>query len=189
VDPDREKEMKKKITVLTLCAMLYAPCFSASAQQPAKIPRIGYVELGGNPNNPGPRVEAFRQGLRGLGYIEGKNILTEYRFLEGKRDRIPSIVAELVQLKVDVIVVDAPPVIRALKQATKTIPIVIVTTQDPVAAGYVTSLARPGGNITGVTRLTRELSGKRLELLKEVVPWMSRVDFSWWRGLMSRAMR
>jgi putative tryptophan/tyrosine transport system substrate-binding protein len=147
----------------------------AEAQQPAKLPRIGYVDLGANPNDPGPKVEGFRQGLRGLGYIEGKNILTEYRFLDGNRDRIPSVVAEFVQLKVDVIVVDAPPVVRALKQATKTIPIVIVTTQDPVAAGYVTSLARPGGNITGVTRLSRELSGKRLELLKEVVPGMSRV--------------
>jgi ABC-type uncharacterized transport system substrate-binding protein len=156
-------------------AMLLALCLSAEAQQPPKIPRIGYVESGGNPNNPGPSVEAFRQGLRDLGYIEGKNILTEYRFLEGKRDRIPSVVAELVQLKPDVIVIGSPPVIRAVKRATKTIPVVIITTQDPVAAGYVASLARPGGNITGVTRLTRDLSGKRLELLKEVVPGMSRV--------------
>jgi putative ABC transport system substrate-binding protein len=100
---------------------------------------------------------------------------TSCRFLEGKRDRIPSIVAELVQLKPDVLVVDAPPVIRAVKQATKTIPIVIVTSQDPVAAGYIDTLAQPGGNITGLTRLTRDLSGKRLELLKEVVPGMSRV--------------
>jgi putative ABC transport system substrate-binding protein len=165
----------KKIIHLALSALLFPLSFPAHAQQPAKISRIGYVELGGNPNNPGPKVEAFRQGLRGLGHIEGKNILTEYRFLEGKRDRIPSIVAELVQLKPDVLVVDAPPVIRAVKQATKTIPIVIVTSQDPVAAGYIDTLAHPGGNITGLTRLTRDLSGKRLELLKEVVPGMSRV--------------
>jgi putative ABC transport system substrate-binding protein len=158
-----------------MSALLLAHCSSAEAQQPAKLPRIGYVESGGNPNNPGPSVEAFRQGLRDLGYVEGKNILVEYRYLEGKRDRIPGVVAELVQLKVDVLVVATPPAIRAIKQATKTIPIVIVTTQDPVAAGYVESLARPGGNITGVTRLTRDLSGKRLELLKEVVPGISRV--------------
>jgi putative ABC transport system substrate-binding protein len=113
--------------------------------------------------------------LRDLGYLEGKNILIEYRFLEGKRDRIPDVIAELVQLKVDVLIPEAPPAIRAAKQATKTIPIVIVTSQDPVAAEYVHSLARPGGNITGVTRLTRDLSGKRLELLKEVAPRMSRV--------------
>ena len=118
------------VVALTVCGA------RAEAQQAAKIPRIGYVDLGANPNNPGPKVEAFRQGLRGFGYIEGKNVLTEYRFLEGKRDRIPSVVAELMQLKPDVLVVDAPPVIRALKQATKTIPIVIVTTQDPVAAGW-----------------------------------------------------
>src|SRR4030095_7863283 len=134
-----------RLLIFGLCAMLFPLCFPDWAQQPAKLPRIGYVELGANPNDPGPKVEGFRQGLRGLGYIEGKNILTEYRFLDGNRDRIPSVVAEFVQLKVDVIVVDAPPVVRALKQATKTIPIVIVTTQDPVAAGYVTSLARPGG--------------------------------------------
>jgi len=167
--------MRKGFFGLALSALLLVLSVSAEAQQPAKLPRIGYVDLGGNPNNPGPNVEAFRQGLRALGYIEGKNILTEYRFLDGNRDRIPSVVAELVELKPDVLVVEGPPVIRAVKQATKTIPIVIVTSQDPVAAGYVASLARPGGNITGVTRLTRELSGKRLELLKEVVPGMSRV--------------
>jgi putative tryptophan/tyrosine transport system substrate-binding protein len=167
--------MNKKITVLTLSIMLFALCSFAEAQRSAKIPRIGYVSAAGDASNPSLPVQAFRQGLRDLGYIEGQNILVEYRYLEGKRDRIQSVVAELVQLKVDVIVPEAPPVIRAAKQATKTIPIVIVTTQDPVAAGYVDSLARPGGNITGLTRLTRDLSGKRLELLKEVVPGMSRV--------------
>jgi putative tryptophan/tyrosine transport system substrate-binding protein len=164
-----------KMISLALCAMLFVLCSFADAQQSGRIPRIGYIESTGSPGNPGPSVEAFRQGLRDLGYIEGKNIQIEYRFLEGKRDRIPSVVAELVQLKVDVLIPEAPPVVRAAKQATKTIPIVIVTSQDPVAAGYVASLARPGGNITGVTRLTRDLSGKRLELLKEVVPRMSRI--------------
>jgi putative tryptophan/tyrosine transport system substrate-binding protein len=170
VDEGREKHMKKTITVLTLCAMLFALCFPAEAQQPKKVPRIGFTA-----NNPGTPVEAFRRGLRDLGYVEGKNILVEYRYIEGDRDRIPSLVAELLQLNVDILVATSPPTIRAAKQATKTIPIVIVTPQDPVATGAVDSLARPGGNITGLTTLTRELSGKSLELLKEVIPTISRV--------------
>ena len=185
--------MKKKITALALCAMLFALHVSADAQQPAKVPRIGYLSPSGDPYTPGTHVEAFRQGLRDLGYIEGKNILVEYRYQEGKQDRRDSLVAELVQLKVDVLVLGSLPAIRAAKQATKTIPIVVVTTQDPVATGLVDSLARPGGNITGLTRLTRELSGKRLELLKEVVPGISRVgallsaqqsrdDFKWYEA-------
>ena len=145
------------------------------AQQPNKIPRIGYLSGAGDPSNPGPNVEAFRRGLQELGYIEGKNILVEYRYIEGKRDRVPSLVAELVQLKVDVLVSPNLPSIRAAKQATKTIPIVMVINWDPVAEGLIDSLARPGGNITGLSRLTRDLSGKRLELLKEVVPGISRV--------------
>ena len=170
-----EKNMKRIITVLTLCAMLFALSYSASAQQPKKIPRIGYLSASGDAKNPGPLVEAFRQGLRDLGYIETKNILVEYRYLEGKSEATPRLVGELVQLKVDVLVLGPQPAIRAAKQATKSIPIVMVTSQDPVAAGFVSSLARPGGNITGLTRLTRELSGKRLELLKEAVPGISRV--------------
>jgi putative tryptophan/tyrosine transport system substrate-binding protein len=152
---------------------------AAEAQQPGKVPRIGYIPSSGNPNTPGFEVEAFRQGLRDLGFVEGRNILVEYRYTEGKLDRIPSLVAELVQIKVDILVAGPLPAIRAAKQATKTIPIVIVTTQDPVATGIVDSLARPGGNITGLTRLTRELSGKRLELLTEVVPGISRVGVLW----------
>ena len=152
--------MKKKITILTLCAMLPALCFPAAAQQPKKVPRIGYVSSTGDPNTPGPQVEGFRQGLRDIGYIEGRNILVEYRYVEGKLDRAPSLVAELVQLKVDVIVVTLLPAIRAAKQATTTIPIVMVTFQDPVVTGLVDSLARPGGNITGLTGLGRELSGQ-----------------------------
>jgi ABC-type uncharacterized transport system substrate-binding protein len=171
--------MRNKILYLALGALLLALGVSVEAQQPVKIPRIGYLSATGEANNPGPQVEAFRQGLRDLGYVEGKNILVECRYLEGKLDRVPALLAELLQLKVDVLVVTALTAIRAAKQATKTIPIVIVTTQDPVATGLVDSLARPGGNITGLTRLTHELNGKRLELLKEVIPEMSRVGILW----------
>jgi putative tryptophan/tyrosine transport system substrate-binding protein len=171
--------MNRKITVFTLCAILFALCVSAEAQQPGKVPQIGILVPSGDPSTPSRQVEAFRQGLRELGYIEGKNILVEYRYAEGKQDRIPSLVAELVQLKVDVFVVTSLRAIRAAMQATKTIPIVMVTTVDPVASGLVVSLARPGGNITGLTRLTRELTGKRLELLKEVAPRISRAGVLW----------
>ena len=166
---------KASASLAAVVAVLLAVAVIAQAQQPAKVPRIGYLSRTGDSKNPGPQVEGFRQGLRDLGYIEGKNILVEYRYIEGKSDSIPSIATELVQLKVDVLVLGPLPAIRAAKQATKTIPIVMVTTQDPVAAGFVDSLARPGGNITGLTTLQRELSGKRLELLKEVVPRISRV--------------
>jgi putative ABC transport system substrate-binding protein len=161
-----------------LGALFFALCSSVEAQQPAKITRIGYVS-GGIPNNSGQA--AFRQGLQDLGYIEGKNILVEYRYVEGKLDRYPSFLAELVQLKVDILVVAAG--VSAAKRATKTIPIVMVTTGDPVASGLVDSFARPGGNITGITRLTRELGGKRLELLKEVAPTTSRVGVLWSGGI------
>ena len=144
--------------------------------------------MSGDPNTPGPWVDAFRQGLRELDYTEGKNIVVEYRYIEGKLDRIPSFVAELVQLKVDVLVLVALPSIRAAEQATKTIPIVMVATVDPVATGLVDSLAHPGGNITGVTRLTRELSGNRLELLKEVVPEISRVGVLWGRTTLQQLL-
>ena len=124
-------------------------------------------------------VEAFRQGLRDLGYVEGKNIQLEYRYAEGNLDRMPDLVAELVQLKPAVIVVSAVPAIRAAKQMTKTIPIVIITTVDPIAMGIVDSLARPGGNITGLALLTRDLSAKRLELLTEVIQKKSRAAVLW----------
>src|SRR5215472_3357352 len=171
--------MNKKLVCFALCATLFALCFPAQAQQAKKVPRIGFLAVSGDPNTPGPFVEAFRQGLRDLGYIEGKNILVEYRYPEGNLKRIPSLVSELVQLNVDVLVVVALPAIRAAKQSTKTIPIVMAATVDPVATGLVDSLAHPGGNITGLTRLTRELSGKRLELVKEVVPGISRVGVLW----------
>ena len=175
----KKKNMKNRIALWLLATLFLANVSLADAQQPKKVPRIGFVSGIGGPSNPGPNVVGFRRGLRDFGYIEGKNILVEYRYVEGKGDRNPSLVAELVQLKVDVVVVTNPPAIRAAKQATKTIPIVMVTTEDPVATGIVDSLSRPGGNITGLSRLTRELSGKRLELLKEVVPTISRVGVLW----------
>jgi putative ABC transport system substrate-binding protein len=180
---DQMQEVRKETTrklglLLALTALLLALCFPVWAQQPTKIPRIGYLS-GNYPANPGPNVEAFRQALRGLGYIEGKNILIEYRYSEGKNERMPSLVAELVKLKVDVLVSGVGPAIRAAQQATTTIPIVIVAAGDPVATGYVNSLARPGGNITGITRLTRDLAGKRLELTREIVPAISRVGVLW----------
>jgi putative tryptophan/tyrosine transport system substrate-binding protein len=165
-------------SILVAVGML-AVAVMAEAQQPKKVPRLGYVTGGGDANNPGPNAEAFRQGLRDLRYIEGKNIFVEYRYGEGKQDRIPGLVAELVQRKVDVFISGSLTAIRAAKQATNTIPIVMVITADPVATGLVDSLARPGGNITGLTRLTRELSGKRLELLKEAVPGRSQVGILW----------
>src|SRR6266511_11045 len=146
----------------------------AQAQPQAKIPRIGYVSGTGNASNQGPYVEAWRQGLRDLCYVEGKNIVIEYRGAEGKSERMPILVTELVELKVDVLVLTIGSILAA-KQATKTIPIVMVTQVDPVATGLVDSLARPGGNITGLATLQRDLSGKRLELLTEVVPRLSRV--------------
>ncbi len=151
----------------------------AHAQQPAKIPRIGYVSETGDPFTSSPNFEAFRQGLRELGHVEGENIVIEFRSAEAKPDCIPGLVAELVQLKVDVIVSQPTSGIRAAKQATKTVPIVMVTVQDPVATGLIDSLERPGGNITGLVRLTVELSGKRLALLKEMIPGVSRIGVLW----------
>jgi ABC-type uncharacterized transport system substrate-binding protein len=170
----RNEIMSKKIFCLALGTMFYALCFTASAQQPTKVPRIGY--LTGPPLSATVRVrEAFRQGLHELGYVEGKNIVIEWRSWEGKRDRQRSLGAELVRLKVDVLVAVGLSDIRVAKEATSTIPIVMISGGDPVASGLVASLARPGGNITGLSTLRPELSGKRLELLKEIVPRLSRV--------------
>jgi ABC-type uncharacterized transport system substrate-binding protein len=174
VERGREKAMKKTITVLTLCATLFALCVPASAQQPAKIPRIGYLaaaSLSAISN----RTEAFRQGLRELGYVEGKNIVIEWRSGEGKEDRVPGLAAELVRLKVDIIVTGGGTSTRAAKEATVTIPIVMTQDRDPVGSGFVASLARPGGNITGFSSLSPEICGKQLELLKEIIPKLSRV--------------
>jgi putative ABC transport system substrate-binding protein len=172
----KKKHMKKKITVLTLSAMLFALCFSASAQQAKKVPRIGYLSSADAARD-SARSEAIRLALRELGYIEGQNIAIEYRYAEGKRDRAPELVAELVRLKVDFIVAAGGGwLIRAAMNATKTIPIVMAADGvDPVEAGLVESLARPGGNVTGITNLSGELGGKRLELLKEAVPKIARV--------------
>jgi putative tryptophan/tyrosine transport system substrate-binding protein len=178
VDGDREKDMKKKITALTLCAMLLAVCVSANAQQPGQVPKIGFL-VGPSRSFFASRMESFQQGLHSLGYIEGKNIAIEYRYAEGKADHLPALAAELVGLNVDVIVTSATPSVLAAKKATSTIPIVFVSVTDPVASGVVASLARPGGNSTGLTILAPELSGKRLELLKEAVPNLTRVAFLW----------
>jgi putative ABC transport system substrate-binding protein len=167
--------MHIKTIVALLVGLALASFRPAVAQQPPKVPRIGYVSGTGNPSNPGPYVEALRQRVRDLGHIDGKNIVIEYRGAEGKPDRYPSLMNELVQLKVDVLVAPTLPAILAARQATKTIPIVMVTNTEPVAAGLIDSLARPGGNITGLSTLAQDLSGKRLELLTEVVPRLSRV--------------
>jgi putative ABC transport system substrate-binding protein len=169
--------MRRKITCFALTALLHALCLPIWAQQPKKVPRIGLLQrrVAPTPTNPDPLADAFLRGLKDLGYVDGQNMVFEHRYAEGRTDRLPKLVAELVQLSVDVIVVASSRAIRVAKQATKTIPIVIVTQADPVATGFVESLARPGGNITGLTRLTSDLSGKRLELLKEAVPAVSRV--------------
>jgi putative tryptophan/tyrosine transport system substrate-binding protein len=173
VDQDRAKDMKKKITVLTLCAMLFAPCVSAEAQQTGKIFRIGFLDASTASGN-AVRLEAFRQELRKLGWIEGKNITIEYRFAEQKLERVPELAADLVRLKVDLIVVTGGQPALAAKKATTTIPIVMTNVGDPVGSGLVASLARPGGNVTGLSSLG-ELNTKRLEILKDAVPKLTRV--------------
>jgi putative ABC transport system substrate-binding protein len=156
--------------------MLFALSYSAAAQQSVKVPRIGFLATV-SASTISDRVEAFRQGLRELGYVEGKNIVIEWRYAEGEADRLPppDLAAELVRLKVDVIVTVGPLVTRAAKQGTSTIPIVMGQDTDPVGNGFVASLARPGGNITGLSTLAPEISGKQLELLKEIIPKLSRV--------------
>jgi ABC-type uncharacterized transport system substrate-binding protein len=168
---------KTALLSILVVAVQFTVGVIAEAQQPQKVSRLGFVSARANPTptTPDSSADALRQGLRNLGYIEGKNIVVEYRYFEGKVDRIPSLVAELLQLKLDVLVSVNTLAIRAFKQATQTLPIIIVINDDPVTTGIVNSLAHPGGNVTGLTRLTRELSGKRLELLKEAVPKLSRV--------------
>jgi putative ABC transport system substrate-binding protein len=166
--------MRRKFLGLALGTLLLALCFPAQAQQPAKVPRIGF-QLDSPASAVTARTEAFRQGLRELGYIEGKNIIIEWRSADGKPERRGEIAAELVRLKVDVIISAGPTVTRALKEATSTIPIVMAQDPDPVGSGFVASLAKPGGNITGLATLSTENSGKQLELLKEIVPRLSRI--------------
>jgi putative ABC transport system substrate-binding protein len=166
--------MKRKITVLALCAMLFALCSSAAAQQAKKVPRVGFLSAT-SPSTISARTEAFRQGLRELGYVEGKNIVIDFRYAEGKVDRLPALAAELVRLKVEAIVTAGPTVTRPVKEATSTIPIVMTFDDDPVGSGFAASLARPGGNITGLSTLNPEIAGKQLELLKQVVLKLARV--------------
>ena len=166
--------MRMTIIGIALSAILCALSYSASAQQLTKVPRIGY--LGSGTLSAGAaRIEAFRQGLRELGYVEGKNIVIEYRHAEGKVDRDAALATELVRLKVAVIVTSGGLPTRAAKAATSTIPIIMTNDPDPVGTGVVASLARPGGNITGLSTFAPELSSKRLEILREVVPKLSRV--------------
>ena len=171
----REQEGTRKcptIGCLTLCALLFALSYSAGAQQPKKVPRIGYLTpvsaSGGSAS-----LEAFRQGLRESGYVEGKNIIIEYRWAEGKVDRLPELATELVNLGVDIIVTAGTPPVLAAKRATSTIPIVAANADNLVELGVIASLARPGGNVTGSTRVDADFSAKRLELLKETIPKLS----------------
>src|SRR6266536_426932 len=172
--------MKRREFIALLSGAAVAWPLGASAQQAAKVPRIGYLSanLATSPH----LQEAFRQGLRDLGYVEGSNVLIEYRDAEGKYDRLPALAADLVALKVDVIVVTNTPAAMAAKQATRTIPIVLAFVADPVGSGLITSLARPGGNVTGLSLLATELVGKRLELLTQAVPGVSRVAVLWHPG-------
>ena len=168
--------MKKKITGLALSAMLFALSFPTQAQQSGKIPRVGVLFIGGRNQ---PHLESFKQGLKERGYTEGKNILLDYRYAEGNVDRLPSLAAELVQLKVDVIVTTSGNSARAATRVTRTIPIVLTTGADPVKSGLAESLAKPGGNVTGLSVIEEDLSGKRVEILKETFPKMTRMAYLW----------
>jgi len=168
------KSVIRTISVCLLIAALLLTVSIAEAQQAKKSARIGFLS-GTSPSTATGRLNAFRQGLGELGYVEGKNIIIEYRWSEGKRERLPDLAAELVRLKVDIIVTGGPQATRPAKQATSTIPIVMAQDPDPVGNGFVASLARPGGNITGLSSLAPELGGKQLELMKEIVPRLSHV--------------
>jgi putative tryptophan/tyrosine transport system substrate-binding protein len=179
--------MRRKFFCLTLGAMVFALCFPAEAQQTKRVPRIGYLSAGTVAMS---YTEAFRQGLRDLGYIEGKNIVVEYRSAEGKPERYPQLAAELVRLKVDIIVAaGGTPVAQAAKEATSTIPIVFTGSGDAVAAGLVASLAQPGGNVTGLSFLEPDLAGKRLEVLREAVPKISRIVYLWDPGMPNLSLK
>jgi putative ABC transport system substrate-binding protein len=178
----------KKVTstLFILTTFILASVYPAHAQKQATMPRMGLLFLGAPP--PNPVIDGFLQGLRELGYVDGKNIIIEYRFAEGKEDRLPELATELVRLKVDAIFTAGTPSIFALKQATKTIPIVFFSTSDPIGTGVVASLAHPGGNITGVSALASDLWPKRLELLKEISPKFSRVAMLWNKGNAGMAL-
>jgi ABC-type uncharacterized transport system substrate-binding protein len=165
---------QRSLLVVALCALLFALCGPLSAQQPQKIHRIGVLGAT-SPATIAARLDAFRQGLRELGYIDGKNIVVEYRYADGKLNRVPALAAEMVRLNVEVILTGGSAATRPAKEATTTIPIVMAQDTDPVGNGFVTSLARPGGNITGLSIVAPEIGGKQLELLKESVPKLLRV--------------
>jgi ABC-type uncharacterized transport system substrate-binding protein len=169
---------KKILFCPTLTILILFFCSPAQAEQQTKVDKIGYLSFR-SPSGPAPGLETFRRELRALGYIEGKNLAFEYRYAEGKPKRFPALAEELVRLKVDVLVMPGTPAALAAKNATRTIPIVFVAVADPVPTGLVDSLSRPGGNITGVTEISEILAGKRLELLKETLPKLSRVAVLW----------
>src|SRR6266508_4142929 len=181
-----EKSVKKTTTTLfILTTLILASVYPAHAQKQATTPRIGVLLLGAPPN---ANLDALIEGLRELGYIEGKNLLIEYRFAEGKADRLPELAKELVRLKIDAIFTGGTPAIFSLREATKTIPIVFFSTSDPIGTGVVASLAHPGGNITGISVLASDLWPKRLELLKEISPKLSRVAMVWNKGNAGMAL-
>src|SRR5215472_16963229 len=168
----------RKPVGVALCALLLALSIPAEAQQAKKVPRIGFLSLA-SASSMSVRVEPFRAGLRDHGYVEGKNIFIEFRYADGKRDRLSELAAELVRIKVDVIVTGGSGATLAAKEATNTVPIVMTQDGNPIAAKMVASLARPGGNLTGLTLYAPELTGKRLELLKEAAPRITRLAFLW----------
>jgi putative ABC transport system substrate-binding protein len=169
---------RKNVFVFTLCAMLFALCGSAESEQRVKVPRVGLL-LQGTSTSLMTRLEGFQQGLRERGYVESKNIALEQRFDEDREERLSALAAELVRLRVDIIVAAATPAVMAAKQATTDIPIIFVHSADPVALGLVASRARPGGNVTGLSSASPDYSGKQLELLKEAVPKLSRIAILW----------
>jgi putative tryptophan/tyrosine transport system substrate-binding protein len=176
----RGKAVKEKIAVLVIVTLVLASSCLAEAQQTATTtPRIGFIFSSGAPGESTPWFDAFQQALRDSGYVEGKTVFIERRYSEGRLDRIPTLVNDLVQQKVDVIVAPSNVAIRAAKEATKTLPIVMISSVDPVAAGYVESFAHPGGNITGLAWLLRDISAKRVELLKELLSKLSRLGILW----------
>ncbi len=179
--------MTKSNLFWLLATVLLVTVAPVEAQQFGKVPRIGLLTVGSSTSFP-TRIEGFRQRLRELGYVEGKNIVIEYRYAEGKEDRLPDLADELVRLKVDLIVVGGGIATLAAKKATSTIPIVMAVASDPVGSGFVASLARPGGNITGSTLINPDLSGKRLELLKEVIPEVTHVAVLVYRGNPASAL-
>jgi putative ABC transport system substrate-binding protein len=180
--------MTKSFSIWLLATVLLTTVSIAEAQQPRKFHRIGYLSAV-SPSSESARSEALRQGLRELGYIEQQNIFIDYRYAEGKLDQLPALAGELVALKADIILTRGTPPTHAAKQATSTIPIIMVVSADPVGTGLVASLARPGGNVTGITSVAAEITGKRLELLKEVVPRASRVAVLWNSDNSAMALR